>query len=699
MMSFEVTNPFPVFTDLKGEPLENGNIYIGTVLLNPETNPIVVYWDEALSIPATQPIRTLGGYPDRAGTPSRLYVAENSFSITVRDKNNKLVFSELGAAVVVTDVLFYDTIADMTAILESSLTNNQQVSVGGYAAIGDGGGGIFYWDSTSAATANGGTIFASDEGGTGRWFRIYEGTIHSKWFNVKTDGVTDDTAAINNIGAALVSGDSVQFAKGETVISTAGVAVDWNGKSDIEVFGEGAILLTPSGVTTSRPFVIRNSSNITVHHLHFKCEIPLGGQACDGLDLQNVTDAHVHDCFFEGQTFYGLAVIQDTIAPLNGSCAGLRVHDCYFKDIGSIALEPFPKVTEGSCTIVDNTFENCGNTVSGGGTGNALKIGQGFDDATATGNTFINCGGFTSALAVGFYSRVTVSDNDFFRCPNINIAMSISVHGLGDEGTMESLIVDDNRFHANDADAGGNGFIELATSTAGLVIYDANKGTISVTDNKVNNTSLTRVFALIRPQDTNNVARFTFSGNKGNFLGNSMFLSDDSRTGILIDPMIDDNKVRMSDTSTAIPIICINADGGFITNNTIIEADKQAISAGIHLNKQYISGNKFFKCNTSATAATSAMLFATEGGYTPADLFVYGNIMDPTDYEALTGVSVAYNLHHANNVCPKVILTSTAVEFAEMTFGEHTSSSDVAVNGYVEIKDQFGATRKLSTIA
>jgi hypothetical protein len=41
----------------------------------------------------------------------------------------------------------YTNIAAMTALTKASLTNNQQVIVGGYTSIGDGGGGTFYWDS------------------------------------------------------------------------------------------------------------------------------------------------------------------------------------------------------------------------------------------------------------------------------------------------------------------------------------------------------------------------------------------------------------------------------------------------------------------------------------------------------------------------------------------------------------------------
>jgi hypothetical protein len=92
-MSSSIVSPFPFFTDTTGAPLEGGYIYIGQSNLNPETAPVNVFWDAALTIPAAQPVRTVGGYPSRQGTPSRFYSATDTYSITVRNKNRALVFS------------------------------------------------------------------------------------------------------------------------------------------------------------------------------------------------------------------------------------------------------------------------------------------------------------------------------------------------------------------------------------------------------------------------------------------------------------------------------------------------------------------------------------------------------------------------------------------------------------------------------
>lgn len=92
----QVTGPYPIFTDLDGSPLDDGYLYIGAINEDPETNPIQVFWDSDLTIPATQPIRTNSGYAWRNGTPALLYTA-GEFSITIRNKRQEFVlYSPVG---------------------------------------------------------------------------------------------------------------------------------------------------------------------------------------------------------------------------------------------------------------------------------------------------------------------------------------------------------------------------------------------------------------------------------------------------------------------------------------------------------------------------------------------------------------------------------------------------------------------------
>lgn len=92
MTALSINPPYPIFTDIDGQPLEDGYVWIGTANLDPQTNPINVYWDAALTLPAAQPIRTLAGYPSNSGTPARVYV-NSDYSIRVMNRNGSTVYS------------------------------------------------------------------------------------------------------------------------------------------------------------------------------------------------------------------------------------------------------------------------------------------------------------------------------------------------------------------------------------------------------------------------------------------------------------------------------------------------------------------------------------------------------------------------------------------------------------------------------
>ena len=98
MSALSVQVPFPVFQDRDGQPLENGYVWLGIVNLNPQTNPVVAYYDAALTIVAAQPLRTLNGYISRAGTPAQIYVDAANYSILVQDSKGSMVYNFLNGS-------------------------------------------------------------------------------------------------------------------------------------------------------------------------------------------------------------------------------------------------------------------------------------------------------------------------------------------------------------------------------------------------------------------------------------------------------------------------------------------------------------------------------------------------------------------------------------------------------------------------
>jgi hypothetical protein len=159
-MSIYVQPPRPVFFDSAGSPLENGYIWIGAANLPPQTNPVAVFWDSALTQPAAQPIRTVNGYPSNAGTPSAIYTAA-ACSILVQNKNGSLVYSapEFDVGIVGSG----DIVTSMLANGAATLAKLDRTGLAGQVLTGQGAGVAPVWtaglnttriDVASAATIN-----------------------------------------------------------------------------------------------------------------------------------------------------------------------------------------------------------------------------------------------------------------------------------------------------------------------------------------------------------------------------------------------------------------------------------------------------------------------------------------------------------------------------------------------------------------
>jgi len=225
MSALSIQPPYPTFQETDGLPLENGYIWIGTANLDPQTNPINVYFDAALTILAPQPIRTLAGYPANSGTPARLYV-NSDYSIQVQNKTGSVVYSAPAATERYSDAVI------------SNINASQ----------------VIYDPAGSGAVAT--TVQA----------KLRE-TVSVKDFGAVGDGITNDTAAFQNAVNSLANGGTVYMPAGTYLLDSVDIPHE---PITIQMIGAGTsatILLMnspTSPVIRTLPFVglYRNTGSV-----------------------------------------------------------------------------------------------------------------------------------------------------------------------------------------------------------------------------------------------------------------------------------------------------------------------------------------------------------------------------------------------------------------------------------------------------
>lgn len=150
-MSQRVGNPFAPFLDRRGLPL-TGSLYLGTEGDDPETSPVVAYFDKDLTLVAPQPITVVGGFPRNAGNPVLVYVAEQTFSMRTRDEDGGEVFYVTNAAI--DGDLYQPLDSDLTAIAALSTTAFGRALL----AVADAAALRTYAGITAALPLTGGTV-------------------------------------------------------------------------------------------------------------------------------------------------------------------------------------------------------------------------------------------------------------------------------------------------------------------------------------------------------------------------------------------------------------------------------------------------------------------------------------------------------------------------------------------------------------
>lgn len=434
MSALSINPPYPVFTDTEGQPLEDGYIWIGTANLNPLTSPIVVYWDAALTIPAGQPIRTVNGYPSRAGTPARLY-AGSDYSIQVQNKNGSVLYSAPSEtwyyAIDSSEVTFIQ--AGAGAVERTAQSKMRDVvSVKDFGAVGNGIADDFLAINRAAAyisSIGGGTVFYP--AGTYRITRsirlddfnvdtnTYSGNVRS---NVVHKGAGRDATIIIADGfyACIFSSFPEPFmpvgsvspspSPGNLMASNV-VIQDMTLDCNYDNVVDGGTAYGANYQTS--PEAINGWPNGYVGPSYWAADnyqYPIYFYYAEGLQ---VTNCRIKNAWYNGIEIYASARVQ-----INDNF----IDHCGDKTnfLGYYAGAQFDQRSN-TISFTDNIIQNCGNgvvSVSGSGATSPVL------DVVIADNMFYNIGPGNGVYATDFVQRWSVTGNIFDTLDNQGIVFA-----------------------------------------------------------------------------------------------------------------------------------------------------------------------------------------------------------------------------------------------------------------------------------
>lgn len=639
MAATSIQVPYPVFYDRDGQPLDNGNIYIGVANLDPVANPVQVYYDEALTIPAIQPLKTSGGYIYRNGTPTQLYVNGVNFSILVNDDKNLLVYS----------------FPDGTGV--QSYTGAQEVD---------------YDPPFVGALTSGYTV--EDK---------LSQTISVKDFGAVGDGVANDTAAILAALAALTNGGALYFPSGtyKFLRGTGVLIADTITADNVLIYGDGASSIIsgynaagniPNDVGNQfyNVFQATSRSNITIKDMGFEgYTTPVSMFSCTNVVVDNIFDnaqltnaggymrdksVFVYQCVdvrvvnsrFEN-AFFGVYVSGDVTTKSNR----VVVSACSFEHTtaagsytASFPVGVYWYYSE-DCIVDGCTFKNIYSSVDNGTTGTGMGFGI-YEGDGASGSGIIS--------------------NNVFRFDAKGSKNTTGIY----LNEMQQCVVSGNTFYVT---AGGR-------MLSGILIDSKNQDSkVTVSGNTFDNKSTALFSVAVRMSDgvsaggSTRSPKITINGNTFNgfsnairqeFLGNSKLIISGNTISDTVDASI-----QLTGSST-VPL-----KHPSIVGNTITNSAKNAILFSQYVVSASIIGNTLLDGNTSNQVGDlgAAVLFVSYS----AGSFIANNVIGNTAYGGGKFTIGVQNVDNANNrIFKDITVGNTFVGLTNNNqFGRFWSSS------------------------
>lgn len=497
-----ITDVYPVFFDANGNPLDAGFIYIGESGFDAETNPQDVFFDAALTISASQPLRTLDGRVVKGdGTTASKIFTSGDYSITVKTSAGVLVSSALSADAETQDSpLVFNTASSVIADSTLTYTAGRPGTVASGDYIRTRSEGFVY--QVAAASASDSDVMTS--GGV----RLYvmptaDGAYNAAAFGGFTSALLADKATNTDaINAAIskASGDG-----GGTVTLPAGTYYAENVAllSNVTIEGNETILLQDPAtglLNSDYPYIFAanigtggttdpadNIKNIKVCGITFKRESRNAYTSATDpeqfaylVSVSAVTDVLFEQCQFIGYQGDGLYVGSSNVAATERHNVNVTVRNCLFDGVdyrnrngisvidcdgflaegntfrkssdktympGAIDIEPnsdtFAIIR--NIKIINNTFDDCGG--SNGSIGVLLPdvaYTQQPTDFLISGNTIVGGNGERGISFVHFGDATTTRDHDLKVIANTvsNTLRGIALQGVRNANVCKNSVTD-----------------------------------------------------------------------------------------------------------------------------------------------------------------------------------------------------------------------------------------------------------------